>query len=363
MRILSFSSCVAIALLMSGCSGPEPAAEDFIDSSFVTAVLVHPQQIQEMPNFDSIRTMINAAGGAQIEELKKATNIDPFKIQRVLIVMGPDAEADAAAIVQFGDAVNVGEINKTLPPNVKTATHNGKDYYQFGMPGSEQAAHFATSKTLLFGTESAVKKMLDAKPGDSPLKKLLAGADASKDISIVASTSAIGSLAAQIPGAAAPEQAEMFKKVNSVQVELDLSSDEFVRAVITFDSAETADMVSAMTHAGLKEVKEAMNSPEAAAAGPAAMMPGPMADIGKELANGATIEQSGEVLTVRLARPSALDNIQELIGGVMAMAMGMQGGGGLPAPDAGPGPGFGPGEPADVPAAEPAEEPAGEPAE
>ena len=174
----SILSLVFAALLttMLSTAHAQSAYKDsnLIPSSAIAAVFIHPKAILEDPTMDLMpREMLTALG-------KRELGVDPCKISSAMILVDnieDNREPPGFAItIRFDDEQ---KLNDKVLERMDQSELKGKPLYAMGP--NEPVVYLPNKKTIVFGMESFIEKMLSAKGAKSGLIELVNGAGNDKD--------------------------------------------------------------------------------------------------------------------------------------------------------------------------------------
>jgi hypothetical protein len=172
----------------SSSSDKEPARKKQLDLTYVAAdfngaIVVHPARLLERPFVGKI------LDDKQIAGFFKAVDIDPRKIERVIVLLDPFPGGNVAflpaVIAQFAEPVDGAAMISRVLEGAEKKTFEGKEYY-WGKNQTAANQHVCAcvvdDRTILGGLEPTLHKMLLAKDGQSPFKKSLPKVDLNHDV-------------------------------------------------------------------------------------------------------------------------------------------------------------------------------------
>ncbi len=174
--------CVCFVLLAIAVAPASVRAAEGVDTSYVpydaiAAIVLHPRRVLTSPKFEMWPVEIATAAG--IDNL----GIDPAKVEQAIGVVGmsglPAGEPGLGAILHFAEPYDQQLVMDRLGGNTEESTHNEKAYHKTKAPGGISFA-MPDERTLLIGTDMAVRGMLNPPKEPTPLVKLLEKVDTSK---------------------------------------------------------------------------------------------------------------------------------------------------------------------------------------
>ncbi len=178
------ASCISMCLVMLALiAAPSPVrAAEGVDTSYipydaVAAIVLHPKRVLTSPKFEMWPVEIATAAG--IENL----GIDPAKVEQAIGVIGmtglPAGQPGLGAILHFSEPYDQQLVIDRLGGNTEEAIYNDKPYHKTKALGGFSFA-MPDERTLLIGTDMAVRGMLKPPQEPTPLVKLLEKVDTSK---------------------------------------------------------------------------------------------------------------------------------------------------------------------------------------
>jgi hypothetical protein len=155
----------------------------YVAADFDAAVIVHPARLLERPFVAKILE------DKQIAGFFKAVDVDPRKIERVIVLLDPFPAGNVSVlpgfIAQFTEPVDGAALISRVLEGAEKKTFEGKEYY-WGKNQTAANKHVcacvADDRTILAGLEPTLQKMLIAKDAESPFKKRLPKVDLNHDL-------------------------------------------------------------------------------------------------------------------------------------------------------------------------------------
>ncbi|MEX2111586.1 MAG: DUF1559 domain-containing protein [Pirellulales bacterium] len=150
---------------------------DYIPYDAIAAVVLHPRRLLTSPKFELWPIEVATAVGMDY------LGIDPAKVEQAIGVLGmtglPAGQPGLGLILHFAEPYDKAAVMDRLGQSTAQATYNGKTYYK---PTAQGGFGFAMpdERTLLVGTELALRGMLKPPKDPPPLVKLLEKVDTSK---------------------------------------------------------------------------------------------------------------------------------------------------------------------------------------
>lgn len=176
----------ALTALLSSPLAAQPPKNPAIDTAFITtdmvaAFVAFPKRALNAPELELLPTEMLSAGG--LMEL----GFDPLELEQVLAVVGvPDPAPKFGAVLRFAKPIDKDKVfAKPLAKN-QPATSGGKAYRK-ASSSQDLSLYVADDRTVLLGDDATLVRMMAAPRGDSPLIRLLKGADTSSDVLFMAS--------------------------------------------------------------------------------------------------------------------------------------------------------------------------------
>ncbi len=182
-----FRRCASIAwmcvVLLSPVYSPvsAPAAEGvnvaYIPYDAVAAVVLHPKRVLTSPKFELWPIEVATAAGMQY------LGVDPSKVEQAVGVLGmtglPAGQPGLGLVLIFAEPYDANLVKQRLGADTTEANYNGKAYFK---PKGQSGFGFAMpdERTLLVGTELALRGMLKPPKEPTPLMKLLEDVDTTK---------------------------------------------------------------------------------------------------------------------------------------------------------------------------------------
>ena len=148
---------------------------DLIPSSAIAAVFIHPKEALESPTLDLMpRELLTALG-------KRELGIDPCQITSAMLLVDNIGDGrqppEFAAIVRFNSEQKLGD---KVIGRAKKSELQGKPVYSFG-GSNEPVLYLPDDKSMIFGMEPFIEKMLAAKNASSGLITLVNQSGGEKD--------------------------------------------------------------------------------------------------------------------------------------------------------------------------------------
>ena len=290
------SVCVGLAIVLAGL-GPRGAmaAEAkagalarFVAPDFCAAVIIHPERIAKTPLADAIKsampkqaqatdasallTTLSAQGqlppGMDADQLAKL--LEGKQVHRVIVLVDPMPAADVPVspglVVQFSTDVDGAAILSAASKDWKPADTNGTKYQKTKNPEADKpdlGACVVDARTLIFGLESTVVKMLAKSQGSSPLLERLRKAKLDNDIVVEVVVEPALKKIAKATGKSIDEaladlapQAAMAKDIKSLSVVVNYSGKTLLHAELVTTKEESAGTLGMLATMGLSAGKE-----------------------------------------------------------------------------------------------------------
>ncbi|REK07468.1 MAG: DUF1559 domain-containing protein [Planctomycetota bacterium] len=173
---------LAVAVLAS----PAHASEDFdlsyVPGDAIAAVVLHPKQILAAPELRGVPWHLVTSG------IQNNYGIDVSQLDLVVgIVRGeiaPDKRPELGFVLHFAEPYDREAVLAKLGKGADETKYGEHTYWQ-GQAIGAPSFYLADEKTVLLGTDEQVRWMLDPKPADSALAKLLKRLDTHKSAMVV----------------------------------------------------------------------------------------------------------------------------------------------------------------------------------
>lgn len=176
--LLTILFATIVATTLTPAEAQQAAFKDtkLIPSSAIAAVFLHPKAILEDPTMELMpRELLSALG-------KRELGIDPCEIESAMVLM--DNVGDDQRPPGFSVTIRFSS-EQTLSDNILERTEKdelrGKPIYRTGSSEYEPVIYLPNDKTIVFGMESFIKKMLSAKNAKSGLIELVNNSQGDKD--------------------------------------------------------------------------------------------------------------------------------------------------------------------------------------
>lgn len=172
-----FATIVATTLMPAKAQQAAFKDTKLIPSSAIAAVFLHPKAILDDPTMELMpRELLSALA-------KREIGIDPCEIESAMVLMDnvgddPGTPPGFSVTVRFNS-------EQTLNDNILERTEKdelrGKPIYRASTDEFEPVIYLPNNKTIVFGIESFIKKMLSAKGAKSGLIDLVNNSQGDKD--------------------------------------------------------------------------------------------------------------------------------------------------------------------------------------
>lgn len=229
-RRCAFIACACLAPLSLVCAPVGASAAEGVNVAYVpydaiAAVVLHPKRVLTSPKFEL--WPIEVATAAGLEHL----GIDPTKVEQAIGLLGmtglPAGQPGLGLVLLFAEPYDAVLVKERLGGTTTEANYNGKAYFK---PKAQGGFGFAMpdERTLLIGTELALRGMLKPPKEPTPLVKLLESVDTTKTAVAVLDFDTIQPMVSLALEAlpAVPEQLDEFllahEDLKWVELEIDL---------------------------------------------------------------------------------------------------------------------------------------------
>jgi hypothetical protein len=336
----------ALAIALSGLMGQTNSLRaaglsQYLSPDFCAVLVIQPERIGQSTLAEAIKSALPAS----VMKADPAAAVAALKAQKGNVPPGMDAEKlvqlfqgksvqrlalffDAAMeknipgialVAQFSSDIDGEAILSAITTEWQTADANGAKYRKLkGKPGQPDGAAVAPDgRTLIFGVESAVLKMLAGQQGERPLLKQLQRASFDNDIVFELYADALWAGVAKTAGKSIdetialavkdPSMAALAKDVKSLSVRINFSGKKLLRGEVATGKPETAATLSTlgqqMKDSAKQEYEDMKKKPPQ---GPAAMVLPMLSKVGDEAFQGLEIKADGTLMSVDLAMPDSL---------------------------------------------------------
>jgi hypothetical protein len=349
------SVCVGLAIVLAGVASRGAMAEEakggelvrFVAPDFCAAIVIHPERIAKTPLANAIKsvmpkqkdetsdvaallTTLNTQGqlppGMNVEQLTKL--LEGKKAHRVIVLVDPMPAADVPAspglIVQFSTDVDGEAILSAASKEWKPADTKGIKYQKMKSPEAGKpdiAASVVDARTIVFGLESTVVKMLAKSQGSSPLLNRLRKADLNNDIivEVVAETAlkkiakSTGKSIEEALADLAP-QAVMAKDVKSFSATINYSGKTLLHAELVTTKEESAGTLGMLATMGISAGKEKLAEfkKDPPPLPPKALKP--LTKLCEEVLGSLKVKNDGPRLVIDLPMPASLPDAIKAMG-------------------------------------------------
>ncbi|MEX0703302.1 MAG: DUF1559 domain-containing protein [Planctomycetales bacterium] len=383
----SATGAAAPAARSTPASAPGTAAAavaPYLTPDIVAAAIFHPQRAL---GASLLKQFPEELTGGMLQQVQKETKLDPKSIERVVVLVPSDVDDEnvPTGVLTFNRDVSDAELAAALDfmEGAEKKQHAGKIYYlpplresyDFGPkppvpveppapdaapedldreseaadPGEEAEvpaddepeflfpepkkvmvpsgpAYFRPdARTLVLGTEARVKTILEGKPADTHLAKLLAGVSADQDLIVAASAKGHEEQVAKLKeglaegaGAMLPLPVQMAvaasEGVVAVVLTVDLSGPTMLGLTLEGKDDQTAEQLFAMADNGRKglvegypQLREMLSQPGTAPAGVSEADVKDALDMGGKFVAAISVAQDGPRVVLELKRPEGLD--------------------------------------------------------
>jgi len=332
----------------------------YIASDFCAAIVIHPERINQstlaeaarsglpkpLSNADPLKAALDAAKQNPqglppgMDPAKLADLLKDKPIHRIVLLAEPlpgpktgpqlPVMPGVGIIVQFSADIDGEAIISAACSQWQPATTEGTAYKVLRVPGQTFAALAPDARTLIFGSETSVKKMLAKEPGAQPLLKQLQHTSLDNDIIIEAALDIAAMQTAQAMGTTVdellagaklePGQLAMAKDVKSISIALNLSGKTLIHGELVTTKPDTAAGLAGMANAGIAQAKPAFESVKK---NPSPLIPKPLMDglakVGDEVLAGQSVKADGNRVLLEVPMPESLADLLK-----QAAAMGNQ---------------------------------------
>jgi hypothetical protein len=334
-RSKNHTAAVLLAtVVLSGLLADSYAAERvrpaaYISADFCGALVIHPQRMAKSPLLETVPLKTLPAIAAKeappnVDVLTLLKTVKPDKILRVIILADPypagELDVLPGVIVQYTEDIDGAAALAALLKDPAAATHNGKSYLrgantQF-VAKLPLCGHVADVRTLVFGAEPTMKRMLSARVGDNPLLERMKKTTLKHDLIVEFVVSPLikalekktGKTFAEVTrGNPDDPVGQMAKMITGLSLTLDLSGDTLITANATGANDLAATQMEAMAKQGVEMARKQfeMFKPMIAKSAPPNLV-GPINALVEQVAAGLTVSRSGRDVNVVLPMPAAL---------------------------------------------------------
>ncbi len=187
-----------VALLLANhlAALPNAGAADALDLTYVTqdavaAVVLHPRAVLTDPAMQMLPLEVFSAAG------KQQAGIDPADVEQIIAFVETPQGAGppgVGVIVRLAKPFDRDSLLPALLSDTEKATVDGKTYERAADPFMP-SVYLPNNRTIVAAMEPTLKKMITGKPGESPLRKLLAANEATDHVNLFVSIDAVRDMA------------------------------------------------------------------------------------------------------------------------------------------------------------------------
>jgi hypothetical protein len=288
----------------------------FVADHFIGAVVVHPRRVLRSP-------ALAALPQDQLFEGLAAQGLDPRSVERAVVLFdsapGGNDPFLPAGILHFAEAVDGKKSLQALFPKPRTATFQGKTYYNLGQQFTPEplSVYLHGERTVLAASEVTLLKMLSAGAAKAPLADRLRRVNLDHDLVAVCAVEPVRPAASEaMKGSmkdAPPQFADAEKLPEYLQwvtLSLDLSGEQLLGLEFDARDDDAAGEVLKLVDAArdyLKVMYPSLRRDLMKSAPPDLAKPlGAFAD---DLANGISAGRDGTRVTVRVTLPRGLPDL------------------------------------------------------
>ena len=174
---LFVAALLAVSAASTGLVAGEILDLKYVNADAIAALVIHPRELLTAPELELLPREVIIA--ACIENL----GIDPGEIDEAVGLMAatglPSGEPAIGAILRFTKPLDAKLLAEKLGRQTREVMQGGQTYQESTAKGGFGYA-IVDERTLLLGTNLALKSMLAPDKADSPLRKLLAQRSTSK---------------------------------------------------------------------------------------------------------------------------------------------------------------------------------------
>jgi hypothetical protein len=285
----------------------------FIPFDFVAGIVINGRALKS--------PVVSAALPEEaIRVLGQGHGIDPFKIERLVVVLEPTPGGNVlffpAGIVRFTEAVDGKAILSKALKESQEASAEGGTYFNSKtekLAGVPVSGHIVDTKTLLIAPEPTLKKMLAAK-SDGPLAQQLRRVDLKGDLTatfVMEPARAIAKDAAKDAQGQLPpdfaEAATLPDRVKAATITLNLSGDTLLKLELEAVDGDSAVVVEKLLGQGKEMFKQAYPDLRKELV---SRLPPPLAkdvlDLLDKVPEGINVSRADNVVTATLKTPGDL---------------------------------------------------------
>jgi hypothetical protein len=294
----------------------------YVSKDFGAALVIDTHRLAKTEILD------HALVKALLKEPRKL-GLDPKKMERVLVLLGPDPSTPAGLIFRFTEATDFRARFKKK--EVEELTHEGKKYLKLKLPTSPyDAACVPDDRTVLLSAEETLKAMLTAKDETSPLITRLRKLDLDNDVISVVALEPYRDQAREKLNAVnwdkLPPQFEDVKKLpdqlEAVTLTLNLADDRFLALDLEAKDAKAskevfklAEEIQTWVKANYQQVlRQELRKAEPGLATP-------ITETAKGFVEGIELRHEAPRVVVRFRKPSSLAELATKLAPLMAKGM------------------------------------------
>ncbi|HUT13995.1 MAG TPA: hypothetical protein VMY37_02475 [Thermoguttaceae bacterium] len=343
--LASFAGCSSENGEPEGSGGAEKVDVSFIPEDCFLAVVIHPKRLAESPLAKELSEVVT---DEMFEETVRDTGVDPRKMEEIVFLTIPreptgekyEAPFDVGFIVRFAEPIADQELMKKMFRYIEfddePAKHEGKEYYRayrrrFSFRGEEEpidrdrpadlAVCFPDERSIVFGSEAVVKKMLSANGAKSALIERLRKLDTGSDLIVVVTTEgageSIGKLTEELDRVLPLGTRSLLKApdlARAATLTADLRGDPVAELILEANDApsaaelkQIADSLLVVGKALLSDSRDEILSDAPPGAGQ------PMIELLEGAFDAVTVVQDGDKVTATLKRPEALAKLPKIV--------------------------------------------------
>lgn len=348
-----------------------PLDTKYVAANFSGALILHPERI----GMSQFLQPYNLRQRPELQQAEMQMGFNPLDIKRAMLMYGPDLENKIAGVpMTFGVVINFGsDVKDALEQRMtqglqgvtpETKEHAGNSYTLVMLPmenGAEPlpfAWFFPDARTMVGGTESSLKAMIDGGASGQLIDKLTA-CDMNADLiavgHITEQDAELQKQAMEIINQQTGPEAEQIKQameamraftqhIDGMTVSIDISGNagsSLLKVAADLKTEEAATNLKGLADGGIGLAKGMFGQQKEMIKGQLGQVSGANADqhmqVIEALVNGLNVQQSGKTLSLDLKTP---DGMVQMVNQLVPTLMQLQAGGA-----AAPGPGGFPGGP------------------